>query len=201
MGWYDAIAGRACAASRSTAAAMASAKPHKPDKYDRIAMARRLRPLDHAAWRRHCWASMGAHIALVTAMTEGGRIDHLVVAGGRPDLRPPRIPMAKAIKRPPRRYRRPDAESFRHFADEQKENPSRSPPARVRPNRVTKDTLFAVHRPTLVIAGARGTAGRRRAGCGNRRRQGGDAGRDHSMIAHGLFRRVCSTSSTAGWNR
>jgi pimeloyl-ACP methyl ester carboxylesterase len=78
--------------------------------------------------------------------------------GGR-IFEPPRDPdgMAKAMEAPtPDAIADPMLKSFRHFADEQKEDRlalaacSRGPRTPFTP-----DTLGAIHHPTLVVAGAR----------------------------------------------
>ena len=130
MGWYDAIAGKGLRGFALDCRGHGeSAKPHEPDKYDRQAMARDVFALmDHAGVERaHLLGfSMGAHIALAAAMTDGGRIDHLVVAGvGGRIFEPSRDPegMAKAMEAAsPDEIADPMMKSFRHFADEQKED-------------------------------------------------------------------------------
>ena len=85
MGWYDAIAGKGLRGFAFDCRGHGeSAKPHDAAQYDRAAMARDVFALlDHAGVERaHLLGfSMGAHIALTAAMSEGGRVDHLVVAG------------------------------------------------------------------------------------------------------------------------
>jgi pimeloyl-ACP methyl ester carboxylesterase len=137
--------------------------------------------MDHAGVERaHLLGfSMGAHIALAAAMNDDGRIDHLVVAGvGGKIFEPGREPdaMAKAMEAAsPDEIGDPMLKSFRHFADEQKEDRlalaacSRGPRSDI-----TREALMAIRRPTLVIAGAKAVT---IPGC------------DHfSMIAHGLFK-------------
>src|SRR5262249_53581201 len=129
-----------------------SAKPHDAAQYGRETMARDVFALlDHVGVERaHLLGfSMGAHIALTAAMSDGGRIDHLVVAGvcGR-IFEPARDPdaMAKAMEAAsPDDIADPMLKSFRHFADEQKEDRlalaacSRGPRSPI-----TKDALFAI---------------------------------------------------------
>ena len=205
MGWYDAVAGKGLRGLALDCRGHGeSAKPHDPQSYDRGAMARDVIALmDHSGVdRAHLVGfSMGAHIALAAAMQDGARIDHLVVAGvgGRifePSLASGRDPdgMAKAMEAAsPDDIADPMLKSFRHFADEQKEDRlalaacSRGP----RPE-ITRESLAAINRPTLVIAGARDQL----AGPPQVLAQaiaGAKAvsipGCDHfSMIAHGLFK-------------
>jgi pimeloyl-ACP methyl ester carboxylesterase len=201
MGWYDAIAGKGLRGLALDCRGHGkSAKPHDPAQYGRASMAADILALmDHAGIERaHLLGfSMGAHIALTAAMTHGGRIDHLVVAGvGGRIFEPARDPeaMARAMEAAsPDEIADPMLKSFRHFADEQKEDRlalaacSRGPR-----EAITPDALFAVRRPTLVIAGARDQlAGppdelaRAIAGA----KSVTIPGCDHfSMIAHGLFK-------------
>jgi len=201
MGWYDAIAGKALRGLALDCRGHGeSAKPHDPAQYDRAAMARDVFALmDQAGVERaHLLGfSMGAHIALTAAMQDGGRIDHLVVAGvGGRILEPARDPqgMAKAMEAAsPDDIADPVLKSFRHFADEQKEDRlalaacSRGPR-----EAITRDALGAVRRPVLVIAGARDELAGSPQGLA-KEIAGAKAvsipGCDHfSMIAHGLFK-------------
>ncbi len=201
MGWYDAVAGKGLRGFALDCRGHGeSAKPHEADKYGRITMARDVFTLmDHAGVERaHLLGfSMGAHIALTAAMEDGSRIDHLVVAGvGGRIFDPPRDPdgMAKAMEAAsPADIADPMLKSFRHFADEQKEDRkalaacSRGPKVAI-----TKDALFAIRRPTLVIAGARDELAGPPQGLAAAI-VGAKAvtlpGCDHfSMIAHGLFK-------------
>ena len=164
MGWYDAVAGKGLRGFALDCRGHGeSAQPHDPARYDREAMAKDVFTLmDHAGVERaHLLGfSMGAHIALIAAMNDGGRIDHLVVAGGGGKIfEPGREPdaMAKAMEAAsPDEIDDPMLKSFRHFADEQNEDRlalaacSRGP----RPD-ITREALMAIRRPTLVIAGAR----------------------------------------------
>ena len=201
MGWYDAIAGKGLRGLTLDCRGHGeSAKPHDAAQYDRAKMAQDVFNLmDHAGIERaHLLGfSMGAHIALTAAMTEGSRIDHLVVAGvGGQIFEPSREPdaMAGAMEAAsPDEIADPMLKSFRHFADEQKEDRlalaacSRGPRIEI-----TRDTLRAIRRPTLVIAGQRDQL----AGAPQGLAQaiaGAKAvtipGCDHfSMIAHGLFK-------------
>ena len=201
MGWYDAIAGKGLRGFALDCRGHGeSAKPHDPARYDREAMAKDVFTLmDHAGVERaHLLGfSMGAHIALIAAMNDGGRIDHLVVAGvGGKIFEPGREPdaMAKAMEAAsPDEIDDPMLKSFRHFADEQKEDRlalaacSRGP----RPD-ITREALMAIRRPTLVIAGARDQLAGPPQGLADAI-AGAKAvtipGCDHfSMIAHGLFK-------------
>jgi pimeloyl-ACP methyl ester carboxylesterase len=201
MGWYDAIAGKGLRGLALDCRGHGeSAKPHDPKQYDRAAMAGDVFNLmDHVGIERaHLLGfSMGAHIALTAAMADGGRIDHLVVAGvGGKIFEPAREPdaMAKAMEAPsPDEIGDPLLKSFRHFADEQKEDRlalaacSRGPRSPI-----TRDTLMAIRRPTLVIAGARDQLAGPPQGLADAM-AGARAvtipGCDHfSMIAHGLFK-------------
>jgi pimeloyl-ACP methyl ester carboxylesterase len=201
MGWYDAVAGKGMRGLALDCRGHGeSAKPHDPAAYDRRKMAGDVFALmDHAGIERaHVLGfSMGAHIALTAAMTDGGRIDHLVVAGvGGRIFEPPKDPdgMAKAMEAAtPDQIADPMMKSFRHFADEQKEDRlalaacSRGPRSPV-----TKDALVEIRRPTLVIAGARDQLAGPPQGLADAI-MGAKAvtipGCDHfSMIAHGLFK-------------
>ena len=164
MGWYDAIAGKGMRGFALDCRGHGeSAKPHEPDKYGRQAMARDVFALmDHAGVERaHLLGfSMGAHIALAAAMTDGGRIDHLVVSGvGGRIFEPSRDPegMAKAMEAAsPDEIADPMLKSFRQFADEQKEDRlALAACSRAPRHPITRDALLAIRRPALVIAGAR----------------------------------------------
>ena len=120
MGWYDAIAGKGLRGLALDCRGHGeSAKPHDAAKYDRAAMAKDVFALmDHAGVERaHLLGfSMGAHIALTAGMNDGGRIDHLVVAGvGGSIFEPSREPDAHGQgdgSRVARRDRRSDAEKL-----------------------------------------------------------------------------------------
>ncbi len=201
MGWYDAIAGKGLRGLALDCRGHGeSAKPHDAALYDRSAMARDVFALmDHAGIERaHLLGfSMGAHIALTAGMTEGSRIDHLVVAGvGGQIFEPSREPdaMAKAMEAAsPGEIPDPMLKSFRQFADEQKEDRlalaacSRGPRIEI-----TRHAVAAIRRPTLVIAGQRDQLAGPPQGLAQAI-TGAKAvtipGCDHfSMIAHGLFK-------------
>ena len=201
MGWYDAIAGKGLRGlALDCRGHGGSAKPHQPEKYDRIAMARDVFALmDHAGVESaHLLGfSMGAHIALTAAMEEGGRIDHLVVAGvGGKIFEPGREPgaMARAMEADsPDDITDPMLRSFRLFADEQKEDRLALAACSNGPREaITKDALRAIRRPTLVIAGSRDQLAGPPQGLADAiagARAVTLPGCDHfSMIAHGLFK-------------
>lgn len=164
MGWYDAIASKGLRGfALDNRGHGGSDKPHDPARYGREAMAGDLFALmDHAGVERaHLLGfSMGSHIALTAALVDGGRIDHLVVAGvGARMFDPPRDEgaMAEAMEAASAdSIADPMLKSFRHFADEQKEDrlalAACSRGARVP---LTQPSLMAIRRPTLVVAGAR----------------------------------------------
>ena len=201
MGWYDAIAGKGLRGLALDCRGHGeSAKPHDAARYDRAKMADDLFTLmDHAGIERaHLLGfSMGAHIALTAGMNDGGRIDHLVVAGvGGKIFEPSREPdaMAKAMEAAsPDEIADPMLKSFRQFADEQKEDRlalaacSRGPRVEI-----TRDALGAIRRPTLVIAGQRDQLAGPPQGLAqaiNGAKAATLPGCDHfSMIAHGLFK-------------
>lgn len=164
MGWYDAIAAKGLRGlALDNRGHGESDKPHDPLQYDREAMASDIFALlDHEGIERaHVLGfSMGAHIALTAALVEPGRIDHLVVAGvGARMFDPPREEgaMAAAMEaEDPEGIADPMLRSFRDFADEQKEDrlalAACSRGARLP---LTPDSLAAIRRPALVVAGAR----------------------------------------------
>ena len=201
MGWYDAIAAKGMRGlAIDNRGHGESAKPHEPEKYARESMARDVFALmDHAGIEcAHLVGfSMGSHISLTAALLDGGRIDHLVVSGvGGKIFEPGRDPdaMAQAMEAPtPDGIADPMLKSFRHFADEQKEDRlalaacSRGPRTPFTP-----DTLMGVRRPTLVIAGMRDQLAGAPQGLADAI-PGAKAvtvpGCDHfSLISHGLFK-------------
>jgi pimeloyl-ACP methyl ester carboxylesterase len=201
MGWYDAIAAKGLRGlAFDNRGHGESAKPHEPEKYARAAMARDVFALmDQAGVERaHLLGfSMGSHIALTAALLDGGRIDHLVVSGvGGKIFEPARDPdaMAQAMEAPsPAAIADPMLKSFRHFADEQKEDRlalaacSRGPRTPFTPEAMT-----AIRRPTLVVAGMRDQLAGPPQGLADAI-PGAKAvtvpGCDHfSLIGHGLFK-------------
>jgi pimeloyl-ACP methyl ester carboxylesterase len=201
MGWYDAVAAKGLRGlALDHRGHGESAKPHEAAKYAREAMARDVFALmDHAGIERaHLLGfSMGSHVALTAALLDGGRIDHLVVGGvGGRIFEPARDPdaMAQAMEADtPDVIADPMLKSFRHFADEQKEDRlalaacSRGPRSPI-----SRDALMAIRRPTLVIAGARDQLAGPPQGLADAiagARAVSIPGCDHfSMIAHGLFK-------------
>ena len=201
MGWYDAVAGKGLRGLAIDHRGHGeSAKPHEPAKYAREAMAKDVFALmDHAGVERaHLLGfSMGSHVALTAALLDGGRVDHLVVGGvGGRIVEPARDPdaMAQAMEAPtPDGIADPMLRSFRHFADEQKEDRlalaacSRGPRTPFTP-----DSLSTIRRPTLVVAGLRDQLAGPPQGLADAI-PGAKAvsvpGCDHfSLISHGLFK-------------
>ena len=201
MGWYDALAAKGLRGlAFDNRGHGESAKPHEPEKYAREAMARDVFALmDHAGVdRAHLLGfSMGSHIALTAALIDGGRIDHLVVSGvGGRIFEPARDPdaMAQAMEAPsPEAIADPMLKSFRHFADEQKEDRlalaacSRGPR-----DAITPEALGAIRRPTLVVAGMRDHLAGPPQGLADAivgAKAVAVPGCDHfSLIGHGLFK-------------
>ena len=201
MGWYDAVAGKGLRGLAFDHRGHGeSAKPHEAAKYAREAMARDVFALmDHAGVERaHLLGfSMGSHVALTAALLDGGRVDHLVLGGvGGRMFEPVRDPdaMAQAMEAAtPDGIADPMLKSFRHFADEQKEDRlalaacSRGPRTPFTP-----DSLMAIRQPTLVIAGMRDQLAGPPQGLADAI-PGAKAvtvpGCDHfSLVSHGLFK-------------
>jgi pimeloyl-ACP methyl ester carboxylesterase len=177
-----------------------SAKPHDPAAYGRDALAGDVLALmDHLGLQKVdlMGYSMGAHVALATALRAPDRFWNLILGGIGGKVLTPSAPddgLALAMEaEDPATITNPLFQSFRHFADEQGEDRlalaacSRAP-------RSERD-LAAMRRlgvPTLVVAGARddlagdpqaladaieGARAVRLPGC------------DHfSAIAHGLYK-------------
>jgi pimeloyl-ACP methyl ester carboxylesterase len=201
MGWYDALAAKGLRGlAFDNRGHGESAKPHEPEKYAREAMARDVFALmDHAGIERaHLLGfSMGSQIALTAALLDAGRIDHLVVSGvGARAFEPSRDPdaMAKAMEAPsPEAIADPMLKSFRHFADEQKEDRLALAACSRGPRKpFTPDALGTIRRPALVIAGLRDQLAGPPQGLADAI-PGAKAvavpGCDHfSLIGHGLFK-------------
>jgi pimeloyl-ACP methyl ester carboxylesterase len=201
MGWYDAVAGKGLRGlALDHRGHGESAKPHEAVKYAREAMARDVFALmDHAGVERaHLLGfSMGSHVALTAALLGGGRIDHLVLGGvGGRIFEPARDPdaMAQAMEATtPDAIADPMLKSFRHFADEQKEDRlalaacSRGPRTPFTP-----DSLMVIRRPTLVVAGMRDQLAGPAQGLADAipgARAVTVPGCDHfSLVSHGLFK-------------
>lgn len=164
MGWYEAIAAKGLRGLAFDQRGHGeSDKPHDAAKYDREAMAKDIFALmDHEGIERaHLLGfSMGAHTSLAATLLDSSRIDHLVVAGvGGRIFEAARDPdaMAQAMEAPsPAEIADPLLKSFRHFADEQKEDRlALAACSRGSRTAFTPDSFFALRRPTLVIAGQR----------------------------------------------
>jgi len=201
MGWYDAVAGKGLRGlALDHRGHGESAKPHEAEKYARETLARDVFALmDHAGIERaHLLGfSMGSHVALTAALLDGGRIDHLVVGGvGGRIFEPARDPdaMAQAMEAAtPDAITDPMLKSFRHFADEQKEDRlalaacSRGPRTPFTP-----DTLMGIRRPTLVVAGIRDQLAGPPQGLADAipgAKAATVPGCDHfSLVSHGLFK-------------
>ena len=140
-----------------------SAKPHDAQAYksemltsDVIAL------LDHAGvGRAHVLGySMGARVALATALAHPDRVDHLVIGGiGGKLFDPPREGFVLAdamLAESPESISEPLLRSFRQFADEQGEDRAAlADCARGLDFRFTRESLSVLRAPTLVVAGAR----------------------------------------------
>ena len=177
-----------------------SAKPHDADAYKGTTLAGDIIALmDHAGVSRaHVIGySMGARIALATALAHPDRINHLIVGGiGDKLFDPPPAghPMVDAmLAESPDGISEPLLRSFRQFADEQGEDrEALAACAAGLDIRFTREGLSAVHVPTLVVAGARDTLGGSADGLAEAT-QGARAitlpGSDHfSAIPHALFK-------------
>jgi pimeloyl-ACP methyl ester carboxylesterase len=145
-----------------------SDKPHDPAAYSREALLGDIVGLmDHLGLGRVdlMGYSMGARMALQTAINHPGRIDNLIVGGvgGRmfepPDpAKAPTMTMAEAMQAAdPESIPDKTLRGFRLFADSQGED--RLALAAFTEGRMgggfDKDDLFAIRAPTLVVAGSR----------------------------------------------
>jgi pimeloyl-ACP methyl ester carboxylesterase len=140
-----------------------SAKPHDAALYTSEALAGDLIALmDHAgAARAHMLGySMGARIALATALAHPDRVDHLVIGGIGGALFDPQREghlLSHAMSADsPDAIAEPLLQSFRHFADEQGEDrKALAACAKGLDFGFTREGVSRVGAPTLVVAGAR----------------------------------------------
>jgi pimeloyl-ACP methyl ester carboxylesterase len=140
-----------------------SAKPHNAEAYKSEALVSDIIALmDHAGVRRaHVMGySMGARVALATALAHPDRVDHLIAGGIGDKLfepRPPGYPMRDAmLAENIDSISEPLLRSFRQFADEQGED--RKALAACTDGldfHFTRDTLSRIRAPALIVAGAR----------------------------------------------
>ncbi len=140
-----------------------SAKPHDAQAYKSEALVSDVIALMDQAGvdRAHVLGySMGARIALATALAHPGRIDHLIIGGiGDKLFDPPREgrPLSEAmLAENPESISDPLLKSFRQFANEQGEDrKALAACAGGLDFRLTRDALSGLPVPTLVVAGAR----------------------------------------------
>ena len=177
-----------------------SAKPHDPSAYDRAALAGDVLALmDHLDLQKVdlMGYSMGAHVALATAMQAPDRFWNLILGGiGAKMLQPSERTDGLALAMEaddPSTISNPLYQSFRNFADEQGEDRlalaacSRSPRSSL-----DMEALERLGVPTLVVAGTRDDLAGDPQGLANA--IGGARstllpGCDHfSAIAHGLYK-------------
>lgn len=140
-----------------------SAKPHDAQAYARDAMIGDIVALmDYLELKRTdlMGFSMGARLALATALTHPERIDHLVLGGiGGKLFEPAAEPGAMAAAMTaddPETIADPMLMSFRHFADEQGEDRlALAACSQGAGGTFTPAMLAGLNMPTLVVAGAR----------------------------------------------
>jgi pimeloyl-ACP methyl ester carboxylesterase len=140
-----------------------SAKPHDAAAYSSTALVGDIIALmDHAGVSRaHMMGySMGARIALATALAHPDRVDHLIVGGIGDKLfdpPPPGHPMVDAmLAESLDGISEPLLRSFRQFADEQGEDrKALAACANGLDFRFMREELSAIRVPTLAVAGAR----------------------------------------------
>ena len=164
MGWYDALERKAirCVALDCRGHGK-SDKPHDPAAYDRAAMARDIAALmDHLGLERVdlMGYSMGARLALAAALDQPRRVANLVLGGvGGRLLEPPTgdSRMAEAMEaEDPATIEDPMLRSFRHFADEQREDRlALAACSRGASAPVELAALARLRMPVLVVVGAR----------------------------------------------
>ena len=165
-GWYAALERRG---SRVIAPDLRghgeSAKPHEPEAYGRELLAADvLALLDHLGVGRADLVgySLGARVALATALRAPDRISNLVLGGVGDRLLEPRTPGAAEATAQAMRAADPEAiaepllRSFRHFADEQGEDREALAAASLAaPEPWDPEAFGALRMPVLVVAGER----------------------------------------------
>jgi len=142
-----------------------SDKPHDPAFYGRTALVGdAVALLDHLGIARAdvMGFSMGARLALALAQDYPGRIDHLVLGGvGGRLFDPPSAPGALAAAmtaEDPDTIDEPLLRSFRHFADEQREDRlALAACSQGQGAEFTPEMLSTLTMPVLVVAGVRDT--------------------------------------------
>jgi pimeloyl-ACP methyl ester carboxylesterase len=143
-----------------------SAKPHEPEAYARAAMVGDVLTLmDHLQLgRAHLFGySMGARVALQTALDAPDRIDHLILGGvgealirGRSaeEAQQEGAMAAAMLAEDPETISNPMLRSFRHFADEQGEDrQALAALTGARPPPWDAEALRGYAGPVLVVAG------------------------------------------------
>lgn len=142
-----------------------SDKPHDPLSYDRaIMVADILALMDHLQLRRSIVMgySMGAHLALAAALCAPQRIDRLILGGigGRmlsQDVGArPVMTLAEALTaQDPDSIADPIQKGFRRFAEAQGDDrQALAACSEGRSATTSRDALFALSAPTLVVAGS-----------------------------------------------
>jgi pimeloyl-ACP methyl ester carboxylesterase len=169
VGWYDALDRKAIrAVALDCRGHGKSDKPHDPAAYDRAAMAHDVVALmDHLGLERVdlMGYSMGARLALAVAVDNPTRIGNLVIGGVGGKLLDPAprdTRMAEAMEMDdPSAITDPLMRSFRHFADEQREDRlALAACSRGTSAPVDVAALSRLRMPVLVVVGARdGLAG------------------------------------------
>ncbi len=140
-----------------------SEKLYEPQAYEREKLAADLLNLmDHLGVDR-CEVfgySMGVRTALETAIAAPDRIAHLILGGvgGKLLEPPPHVvgePMAEAMEaEDPSTIKEPMLQSFRQFADEQREDrKALAAVTRVKNMPLNRDAMAALPMPVLVVAG------------------------------------------------
>jgi pimeloyl-ACP methyl ester carboxylesterase len=140
-----------------------SAKPHDAALYTSQALVGdAVALMDHAGVARaHVIGySMGARIALATALAHPDRVNHLIIGGiGGALFDPPREGLLLSdamLADNPDTISEPLLKSFRHFASEQGEDrKALAACAKGLDFHFTRETVSGVRAPTLVVAGAR----------------------------------------------